>query len=278
MTKNVKTTFTIVILLICGCGKKLNPHTTWCYGYSDKRIKCENNSTENLCNYNCYYRIIYRHEDSIERIYKGSLDSSLNNSKIHITDLQYLFVNNDKTKFILISSVPIRNIGKKRGYHLDKNHSTYKNQININIVKQIIFGNIIDSKMTANYENFTENFKISYTEKSIDSTIKFTHLYYPNKKRSEDRNIILNSVFSEDLFTFKKIKNNFSLCYTYKDKITRTLKKQISFCRFKDKNKPKNLIGFEISDTNSINKDDYKIDPYKFYFKEQGDRFDFLYP
>jgi len=263
--------FIFFLFIVNGCGEwhPFNPHTVWRYPEGSTRIDKRNSKIEDLTKYEAYYKIIWRHDDSLEQIYKGPISQQ---SKIHITDIQYLLINNSQHRFIIISCIPIRNISKCKGHYLDRNRTTFHQSINLNRVKMINYGNIIGGCLINTFRDGEENRNIHYSTSFGATILKWDSIYYPGRKDLDAQMVHLNTLMPTEYLTFHRM-DTFSLTYV-SNNIPYVVRKEVDFMHMKN---GKNLIKFEYENTypNNCNKG---INCKKFYIKEQGSRFNFLYP
>jgi hypothetical protein len=216
----------------------------------------------NLSEFEGYYRVIYRDEEKNEMISENENITETN----YISDLQYILINKKANLFIQISYIPIE---KYHSRFLDARKESYSDTIDLYKLNLLNFGNLVNNFMILNYPNSKYNRQIKYYISESDSALHFDSIFYPGISKVKERYLALNKVFEDSYLVYHKmnrinLKNdtvplkNTILFSTYKNR-----------CQSKGKGR-KNIIIFEYLKPNG------KF-PF-FYFKQKGERLNFLRP
>jgi hypothetical protein len=264
----------VMLALISGrCKTKHYYHNTAITNH--KYIDTAYNYKLNFNEFHCYYRVIYRHRDTLEKAY----NSKPNKGNYSLTDVEYLLINKNSNNFMLISYIPVRNRGAKQTYYMDKYLGDYKDSINLFYLNNFYLGNVIDSSLIMAYKDSKQTKYLNY-EISKDSILKINSIIYPNSKYSKRIKKEVKDIFNADILTFYKT-NMKGVIVKGVNNIDYKVDSVFTICRFKKRYKSygkgkKNMILFKYQTPVCIKN---KRDTFSnFYFREKGNRIVFTLP
>ncbi len=225
-----------------------------------------------LSGYDAYYRVIYRRESKLEKVYAVNEKKPIVDD-VHIKDIQYILINPTTNQFIQFTYIPIRYVSAS-GNYLDRAVSYYDTTINIYDVNLIFAGNIVNDNMVFLFEDGNETRFLKHEFSYDRKTLIIQNLFYPAQKKEKNKSVNLDRTFQPEYLSYRKMEK-FNLYSISNKNECCELENKIVLAHFihninNQSNGKKNMIIFEYKDqSDGIT---------NFYFKERGDRFNFIYP
>jgi len=231
----MRTLIIIFILFFSSCKTHVFENVVECDYCFDNIAELKN---LDLSKFKAYYSSSHRNEDELETVIKG--DPPLG-SGVHLTDVQYLLINNQTNEFIHIAYIPTRYKTGRSKYYMDTYLKDYRTKINIYYINQFHYGKIENGKLVylykdANFKRSGKNLQIAFTQE--ESKITLTKIETEKETAPQD----LNSIVNEDQLEFIKMNEVELIIYGTDDNKSYKVQNHVILTKFDRHKRTGNLL------------------------------------
>jgi hypothetical protein len=244
-----------------------------------------------LSQFKIYYSSTHRKDDKLETVIKG--DPAIAGD-VHLTDVQYLLINDQTSEFIQIAYIPSRYKTGASKYYMDTYLKDYQTKINVYFINQVHYGKIENGKLIYIYKeaDFTRSDKylnIAYTVAGPDLTLTTIETEKVPTLRA------LNSIVNDEQLKFIRMNNPELIMYGTDDNRSYKVQNCILLTKFDRHKRTSNLLGgigigkrnmimFNLAETKTLPMKNTLCDPDKkskkvlgIWYGETSARFKFFY-